>query len=142
MEYVVSKNNQDELMHYGVLGMKWGVSRNPQRAYTKASKKLNKLDKSVEKKQVKAQKAYGKYTKAAGKTFLRDESDIAEKKQKFQKADAKYANSITKANKWYTNMEKAFKDTSVKLTSEQQSMGRRYVETMEYRLQRSGFDRW
>ena len=41
--------NEDELKHYGVLGMKWGVHRNPQRAYEKATKKLYKLNKKSQK---------------------------------------------------------------------------------------------
>ena len=27
MEYVAIKKNDDELMHYGVLGMKWGIHK-------------------------------------------------------------------------------------------------------------------
>ena len=38
---------ENELRHYGVLGMKWGVRRNSSKTYAKASKKLSKLDKKV-----------------------------------------------------------------------------------------------
>lgn len=34
----------NELMHYGVKGMKWGVRRNPSKAYFKAYKKKIKLE--------------------------------------------------------------------------------------------------
>lgn len=33
-----------ELQHYGVLGMKWGVRKNPTKAYVKATKKQRRLD--------------------------------------------------------------------------------------------------
>lgn len=38
-----------ELKHYGVLGMKWGVRRNPQKAYQKSIKKLKRIDASSNK---------------------------------------------------------------------------------------------
>lgn len=44
-----TSSNQDELMHYGVLGMKWGVLHDPAKAYSKAVTKSNKLQAKVEK---------------------------------------------------------------------------------------------
>ena len=35
---------QSELRHYGVLGMKWGIRKDPHAAYEKASAKKRKLD--------------------------------------------------------------------------------------------------
>ena len=50
--------NDNELMHYGVLGMKWGVHRGRvAQSYGKAVAKRNKLDKRVEVAKAKAQKA-------------------------------------------------------------------------------------
>lgn len=50
--------SNEELMHYGVLGMKWGIHRgNVAQSYSKAVSKRNKLDKQVEVAKTKAQKA-------------------------------------------------------------------------------------
>lgn len=162
MEYLITREeNTDELLHYGVLGMKWGVRRASKQLssasdsagrakakakmnkhYEKASKKLDKLDSKIEKKQAKSEKAYAKYTKVASRSGLfRSESDIQEAKNNFKTKDAKVANQVAKANKWYQNMEKTFKDTPITMTSAQQAKGKRYVDTMKYRLERSGFDR-
>lgn len=40
--------SEQELRHYGVLGMKWGVRKNPVKAYAKASKKKKKLEDRAE----------------------------------------------------------------------------------------------
>lgn len=49
--------NPDELMHYGVIGMKWGVIHNPANAYAKAINKRNSLNSKSDKNRIAYEKA-------------------------------------------------------------------------------------
>lgn len=43
------EDGSEALMHYGVLGMKWGVRHDKQKAFSKSTSKLGKLDARAEK---------------------------------------------------------------------------------------------
>ena len=120
----------NELRHYGVLGMKWGVRRgNTSKAYQKASKKLDKLDKKVTKKENKVIKRAKKNDDVLASRFSSNHRQ--EKAQrKVTKAAASYRKSLRKANKWYKSMEKTFAKTDVNLTTEQTKRGKKYVDRL------------
>lgn len=76
----------NELMHYGVLGMRWGVTRNRQATIGKAYKKLGRLDADIANKSRDASKAAVKAGTGASKKYM----NLNDKANKLQaKADKK-----------------------------------------------------
>ena len=130
---MLPKKYSSELYHYGVLGMKWGIRRgNTTKAYTKASKKLTKLDKKVDKAEALARKRRGQVDAAAA-SFFSTKRRIDKAETRSKKASAKAAIRNRKAERWYESMEKAFADTGISMTKEQVAMGKRYMDHMNLR---------
>lgn len=130
---MLPKKYSSELYHYGVLGMKWGIRRgNTTKAYAKASKKLTKLDKKVDKAEALARKRRGQVDAAAA-SFFSTKRRIDKAETRSKKASAKAALRNRKAERWYKSMEKAFADTDISMTKEQVTMGKRYMDHMNLR---------
>lgn len=117
--------DDDELKHFGVVGMKWGVRKNPSRTYGKASKKANKLNR-------KAAKASNKVDKANKKA----ESNPSNQQyvDKAAKKRSSYERKQAKADKWISSMEKTFHKINVSdITQKDMVVGKDYAYMLRAR---------
>lgn len=120
---MVNCNNENELYHYGVMGMKWGVRRNPQKAYTKAITKKEKLLAKSEK----ASQKSSKYLKKGSKGYLTEIGRATREKQilNSQKNKGKALRYQEKAEKWQRKIDETFGSQAVnRLSSDAISRGK------------------
>lgn len=122
----------NELKHYGVKGMKWGVRKNPAKAYSKASRKLNKLNRHVEKKERKMNKKIAKADKILTTPWLFSGGNKKRTRlhTEARTAVADYKKHVRKAKQWYDAMNDTFNNSSFSLSSEQIAMGKKYTEAL------------
>lgn len=142
-------------MHYGVMGMKWGVRRgNVSKAYSKASAKRDKLQENVSKTKTAYERATVKANTGASAKYKKlqakaDKAQYKADKKKYgmftnsskakelqAKADkaqykAEYIKAQRKAEKWMQSMDKTFKNTDLSsVPSSTKERGRNFVKNV------------
>lgn len=134
----------NEFGHYGVLGMKWGIRRDPRRAYSKAVGKLKKIDKSVVKSGGKSDKLTNRalgYQNRADKQYAkattgrrvakanRTQAKATKYHLKANRQTLKANRSVDKAKKWLKSMEKEFSNVKYSdLNPEDVAFGKQYAQ--------------
>lgn len=135
----------DYLEHYGVLGMKWGVRKDPDRAYERASKKLKKLDTQLTSRRTRQSRIEYRFNKKNNrlsrkvarartenqqiKAFKRYRRAIRPLENKKYRAIRRADKTLKKAERWAKEMESTFKNVELSnVDPEISELGRRYLQ--------------
>lgn len=137
--WTYNHSSNDELRHYGVLGIKRGVRRGRvSSAYGEASKKLNKMTTKIETAQRKANKQMYKADKKRYSPFSSEKS-VRKARVKAGKAQNKVNRKVYKAKKWIDNMSKTFGKTSQAMSKEQLALGKKYAQQLTRNAEMNDF---
>lgn len=120
----------DELQHYGVVGMKWGVRRgNASKAFAKSSTKAKKMHTQAVNKNLKSAKLQKKALKKETNATSEKQYRKARKMQfKANKLTLKSAKLQKKAMKWEKRMSKEFSNVKISdVSPEHLEIGKQYV---------------
>lgn len=107
----VGTDGSPSLAHYGVMGMKWGVRHDREKAYRKASKKADRLNARAKKAENKARKAVAHTPSRAMRWNDIGIWNYDRRMRSINAKNAKAARAQIKAEKWMKSMEKVFKET-------------------------------
>lgn len=116
--------------------MKWGVRKNPQRAYEKSMKKLRKISVKEDAMNVKAAKAkmksHKKEMKALRTPSLNKYNKLMTKQRKLlgksYKFELKSAKLQKKGHKWVSAMNREFENVKITdISADDRSLGKRYA---------------
>ena len=114
-----NRNSEYVLMHYGVVGMKWGIRRgNASGAYYKSGKKLAKL-------QYKSQKATKKFDKKLNKRSASND-DVIDAMRKARKKQAKAEKFERARNRAFADINKKDVESGKKMLDEYLNGKRKY----------------
>lgn len=119
----------DQLAHYGVLGMKWGVRKNPTKAYNRAIQKKNKLENEYAKANLKSAKLQVKASKQMARATTKAKAQKAQKTQfKAVKLNLRSSKLQNKSLRWSKQIEKTFSDYDIRrVTDSEIRSGKKYV---------------
>ena len=124
MEYLITREeNTDELLHYGVLGMKWGIKRGDRSGtITKAYKKLDKLDRDVTMKSTQAAKAAVKATTGVSKKYNKLQNEATRLQIKADKKKYGFFSNAKKAAELQAQADRAqYKANKYKAKADQRT---------------------